>query len=101
MFSLAQYAIPLLLASSSLSAPAGSSSASNAGTAVSIASTPGQTAGFASDNANNLEWAVDASGVHQPIRGTLGATIIAQTNNPIVQQNPDIVAPPATDVGTV
>ncbi|TFK69051.1 oxalate decarboxylase [Pluteus cervinus] len=101
MFSLAQYAFPLLLASSSLSAPAGSSSASISGTSVSIASSPGQTAGFASDNANNLEWSVDASGVHQPIRGTLGATIIAQTNNPIVQQNPDIVAPPATDVGTV
>ncbi len=37
----------------------------------------------------------------QPIRGSLGATILGPQNVAIDIQNPDILAPPTTDSGTV
>lgn len=41
------------------------------------------------------------SGVMEPIRGTLGADIIGPDNQPLDVQNPDLLAPPTTDQGTV
>lgn len=40
-------------------------------------------------------------GVMEPIRGTLGADIIGPDNQPLDVQNPDLLAPPTTDQGTV
>ena len=37
----------------------------------------------------------------EPIRGPLGATIIAQQNIPIQLQNPSLLAPPTTDHGSM
>ncbi|KAH8984367.1 RmlC-like cupin domain-containing protein [Lactarius hatsudake] len=37
----------------------------------------------------------------QPIRDGLGATILGPQNVPLQQQNPDLLAPPTTDHGTV
>lgn len=36
-----------------------------------------------------------------PIRGSLGASILGPDNQPIDVQNPDLLAPPTTDQGTV
>ncbi|CAL1716148.1 unnamed protein product [Somion occarium] len=36
-----------------------------------------------------------------PIRGSLGATILGPDNKPIDMENPDLLAPPTTDFGTV
>lgn len=37
----------------------------------------------------------------QPIRGQLGGTILGPQNMDLQQQNPDLLAPPTTDHGTV
>jgi hypothetical protein len=37
----------------------------------------------------------------QPVRGTTGASILGPQNVPLGQQNPDLLAPPRTDEGTV
>ena len=39
--------------------------------------------------------------VRNRIRDTLGASILGPQNIPIDQQNPDLLAPPTTDAGTV
>jgi oxalate decarboxylase len=41
------------------------------------------------------------SGAPRPVRGDDGAPIIGPRNEPLERQNPDLVAPPATDSGTV
>ncbi|HEX5435869.1 MAG TPA: oxalate decarboxylase family bicupin [Gemmatimonadaceae bacterium] len=40
-------------------------------------------------------------GVPQPIRGNLGASILGPRNVPLERENPDLLAPPYTDSGTV
>ncbi|KAH0585615.1 hypothetical protein H2248_008843 [Termitomyces sp. 'cryptogamus'] len=37
----------------------------------------------------------------QPIRGTLGAPLLGPTDPEIVEQNPDLLAPPTTDHGSI
>jgi len=37
----------------------------------------------------------------EPIRGSLGASILGPNNEPVNDQNPDLLAPPTTDQGTV
>src|SRR5260370_35843608 len=37
----------------------------------------------------------------QPIRGDLGATIMAPHNVPVERENPDLLASPYTDSGTI
>jgi hypothetical protein len=54
-----------------------------------------------SDDPNNPVYPPDSSGPAQPIRGNLGATILGPQNIPLQQQNPDALAPPTTDHGTV
>jgi hypothetical protein len=54
-----------------------------------------------SDDPNNPVYSPDSSGPAQPIRGNLGATILGPQNIPLQQQNPDALAPPTTDHGTV
>jgi oxalate decarboxylase len=41
------------------------------------------------------------TGAPEPIRGEDGAPILGPRNEPVERQNPDLVAPPATDAGTV
>lgn len=81
------------LAASTLAAPAGTSPAS------APASSP--TAPYASDNSNKLLWSESQDVSPQPIRGTLGATILGPQNLATDLQNADLFAPPSTDSGTV
>ena len=65
---------------------------------------PASTVAPASSNPNAQLWNANspvASNVPQPIRGTLGANILAQQNVPLALQNPDLFAPPTTDHGVV
>ena len=77
------------------------SSVASAATVASAASaTP--TVAYASDNANLLMWNPDTNSTNvEPIRGELGGTILGPQNVPLQQQNPDLLAPPTTDHGTV
>lgn len=106
----------VLLANGSLAAPAAVSSpnavVSSAASVVASVVAPGTasasaeeatpTVPYASNNPNRLVWNPEtASGDPQPIRDTLGATILGPQNVPIDIQNPDLLAPPTTDAGTV
>jgi len=42
-----------------------------------------------------------AGGVVQPVRGSLGATILGPTDDAIAKENPDLLAPPSSDHGSV
>lgn len=71
-------------------------------TNVDDALAPAPTLPYATDNNNNVLWAIGAAPADpQPIRNTLGATILGPQNVQIDQQNPDLLAPPTTDAGTV
>jgi oxalate decarboxylase len=39
--------------------------------------------------------------VPQPVRGEDGAPVIGPRNEPVARENPDLIAPPATDAGSV
>ncbi|KZT13247.1 oxalate decarboxylase [Laetiporus sulphureus 93-53] len=81
-------------------APVGDSSSPAADVVLSAAE-PSATVRLASDNANNVLWSTTSGGDPQPIRGSLGATILAQQNVDLDRQNPDALAPPTTDHGTI
>ena len=85
----------ILLAGSSLAAPALSS------TATSTAVTPSSTVPLASDDPNAIAWSVMTTEDVQPVRGSLGGSILGPQNVPLQQQNPDILAPPTTDAGSM
>ncbi|KAH9015635.1 RmlC-like cupin domain-containing protein [Lactarius pseudohatsudake] len=55
----------------------------------------------ASDDPNFVIFPPGSDGPAQPIRDGLGATILGPQNLPLQQQNPDLLAPPTTDHGTV
>ncbi len=59
------------------------------------------TVSFASDQQNGPLWTEDSDVDPQPIRHRLGAPILGPQNVPIALQNPDLVAPPTTDSGSV
>ena len=42
-----------------------------------------------------------ATGVPEPVRGSSGAPFLGPRNEPVERQNPDLVAPPPTDSGTM
>ena len=87
----------VLLSASGRGAPASVDSTGSASAAE-----PSSTVVYASDNANRLTWNPLAdSAAPRPIRDTLGASILGPQNIPIDQQNPDLLAPPTTDAGTV
>ena len=76
------------------------------GTASASAESASPTVPYASNNPNRLAWNPDnVSGDPQPIRttsgGSLGASILGPQNVAIDMQNPDLLAPPTTDAGTV
>jgi hypothetical protein len=87
-------------------APAASSPATPAAastptfTEVAPAATP--TVAYASDNANTPLWGPGSAGVvPEPIRGQAGALLLSSHNTPVELENPDLLAPPSTDAGTV
>lgn len=81
------------LASITISAPTG--------TSVVSAPEASQTAPYASENANRVLWTEYDPSAPQPIRDALGAPILGPQNVEIDLQNPDLLAPPSTDSGTV
>ncbi|EED81598.1 candidate oxalate decarboxylase [Postia placenta Mad-698-R] len=62
---------------------------------------PSPTVPYATDDPNRELWNPLSNVDPQPIRGTLGADIIAQQNVPLQLQNSDLLAPPTTDHGSV
>lgn len=52
-------------------------------------------------NPNEPLWNASVVDTPQGIRGSLGATVIGPTDPAIVKQNPDLLAPPTTDAGSV
>ena len=81
-----------------------STSQSSSGTGTSTASSaaaPSPTVPYASDDPNYWLWNETTTTDPQPERGKLGATILGPENVPIDRQNPDMLAPPTTDQGTV
>lgn len=73
--------------------------AAPAGTIAAPETSP--TAPYASENANKVLWSESQDITPQPIRDTLGATILGPQNVATDLQNPDLLAPPSTDSGTV
>lgn len=62
---------------------------------------PSATVSPASDDPNLPLWNADSDIVPQAMRGTLGGNILGPQNVPMSLQNPDLLAPPTTDHGTV
>ena len=100
----------VLYGSTVLSAPvsdasSGSSSASptlDATHTSSSAAMPSPTVPYASDDPNYWLWnSTETTSDPQPQRGTLGGNIMGPQNVEMDRQNPDILAPPTTDSGTV
>lgn len=91
----------IALTSAALAAPTGSAavSASAIPSAVMSAEPEQETTTHASDDPNGVLWNLTTTSDPQPIRGTLGASIMAQQNIPLQQMNPDLLAPPTTDNG--
>ena len=95
--------ITLLFSGSVYSAPAidvGATSGSNA-TPTSSAAQSTATVPYISLEPNGPLWDSTFQGSPQPIRGSLGATLLGPTDDAIVKENPDLVAPPSTDHGSV
>jgi hypothetical protein len=64
-----------------------------------LGSTP--TVPFAPEDPNYPLWGPESTILPEPIRGQLGATLLGPENVPMELQNPDLLAPPSTDQGTV
>lgn len=86
----------VLLATSSLAAPAVLS-----GTTTSTSAVPSSTVPLAIDDPNGIAWDMTTAEDVQPVRGSLGGSILGPQNVPLQQQNPDILAPPTTDAGSM
>ncbi|GJE86568.1 oxalate decarboxylase family bicupin [Phanerochaete sordida] len=87
-------------AASSFPASISSNPSSTASASVS-ADAATETVPYASDNANGVMWNPGWDGQPEAIRGSLGSSVIGPQNNPMDLQNPDLLAPPTTDAGTV
>ena len=117
---LASVACAIALASSSIGAPAGSPSLRIASTSMSATATGivvsqtindtsptssappvYETVSPASDDPNYVAWAPGYTGTPEPTRGPLGSNVIGPQNVALDLQNPDILAPPTTDHGSV
>ncbi|KAI0091216.1 oxalate decarboxylase [Irpex rosettiformis] len=96
----------VLLAHYASGAPAaianGTSSSITSPTLSQNSASPSPTVPYASDDPNYPIFPVDSPPADpQPIRGSLGGTILGPQNIPIDQENPDLLAPPTTDNGEV
>ena len=81
------------------SSGARSSSAPPSSTASAAGAT--ETVPYASDNPNDVLWGPNYSGTPEAVRGSLGASVIGPQNVVMDMQNPDMLAPPSTDSGSV
>ena len=100
---ISSWVIALLFSGLVNSAPAidvGATSGSNA-TPTNSAAQSTATVPYISLEPNGPLWDSTFQGSPQPIRGSLGATLLGPTDDAIVKENPDLVAPPSTDQGTV
>ncbi|KAI0661690.1 oxalate decarboxylase [Cubamyces menziesii] len=88
-------------ASSAVASNALAHSGSTAPSSTSSAPPASETVPFASDDPNGPLWSEDSTSDPEAIRDTLGATVIGPQNIPIALQNPDLLAPPTTDEGSV
>ncbi|THH00058.1 hypothetical protein EW026_g2444 [Hermanssonia centrifuga] len=88
-----------LVPASSAAASVDSSSAK--ASSIASAAPASETVPYASDDPNEVMWGPDYDGDPQPIRGTLGSTVMGPQDAAIDIQNPDLFAPPTTDAGTV
>ncbi|CCM06425.1 uncharacterized protein FIBRA_08686 [Fibroporia radiculosa] len=94
------------------------SSRTASGSATMSAIPASETVALASDDPNYVMWNTTATSDSslqpvrvegtssntmylQPMRGTLGTTILGQQNMALQAQNPDIIAPPTTDSGVI
>ncbi|KZT29786.1 oxalate decarboxylase [Neolentinus lepideus HHB14362 ss-1] len=59
------------------------------------------TVAFASDDPNYTLWNENSTNTPEAIRGSLGTTVIGPQNVPIDLENPNLLAPPTTDAGTI
>ncbi|KAF7311938.1 Oxalate decarboxylase [Mycena indigotica] len=104
-FSLATLVSAAPAASSSAAAvPSSASQLASSPAASQTVSAPEATATvpYASADPNAPMWGPDDSDTTlAPIRGSLGAPIMGPENYPLEQQNPDLLAPPTTDAGSV
>lgn len=76
--------------------------AAPAGSSVAVAPATTQTAPYASDDPNAVICIPNDPNIQpEPIRGKLKASILGPQNVEIDRQNPDLLAPPTTDHGTV
>jgi hypothetical protein len=93
----------LLAASTVLAAPASSVSPSSSVTATLSAAAPvsSPTVPFAKEDPNYPLWGPDSTIQPEPIRGQLGAKLLGPENVPMELENPDLLAPPTTDQGTL
>jgi hypothetical protein len=98
---------PLILALALLSfrasgAPAGISSLSPFPETTATHATATPTVSLASDATNAPLWGPDTTGVlPEAVRGRLGAKLLGPHNVPIELENPDLLAPPTTDEGSM
>lgn len=93
-------ALSSVLPSSSVSA-ASSVVQSSSGSSVSSAPSQEQTVAPASNDPNFQVFPQGTNETPEAINGKLGATIIFPDNTELNQQNPDLIAPPSTDHGSV
>ena len=82
--------------------PSVASSAAPAVSSILSAPEATPTVAYATNNPNRLAWNPNnETAVVEPIRGALGATILGPQNDALQLQNPDLLAPPTTDHGSV
>ncbi|KAI9069577.1 oxalate decarboxylase [Trametes sanguinea] len=87
--------------SSLLSATLAMSGGEAATTATGDVALPSPTVPYASDDPNYWLWNETTTDDPEPIRGSLGGSILGPQNVAIDKQNPDLLAPPTTDNGDV
>jgi hypothetical protein len=80
---------------------AASSSTSTSPSPTTDSSYPSPTVPYASDELNESFLNKFQNELPEPIRGSKGAKIIGPQNVDIDRQNPDLLAPPTTDSGSV
>ncbi|OBZ72425.1 Oxalate decarboxylase OxdC [Grifola frondosa] len=100
---LSTYVVSVPVSNNGTVAASSSTTSLSTGTATgsSSASSPSPSVPYASDDPNYPLWNATTDIDPEPIRGTLGATILGPQNIDIDRQNPDLVAPPTTDAGTL
>ena len=98
MIGICYVAVALLLSSAPFAASAPPPASAPTGTAP---APPSATVPPISLDPNLPLWNASVVDPPQPIRGSLGANVIGPQDPEIVKQNPDLLAPPTTDHGSV